>query len=70
MKSVHQTGAPSALADAPPGTLLDVPDWPNHSPHIVAIEPIPTADWVFAAALGQRDVVGPCLLYTSPSPRD
>ena len=59
MKSVHQTGAPSALADAPPGTLLDVPDWPNHSPHIVAIEPIPTADWVFAAALGQRDVVGP-----------
>lgn len=59
MQSVVETGAPSLLADTPPGSLLHVDDWPDGLPHIVAFEPIPTVDWVFAAAMSREDVIGP-----------
>ncbi|MDP7029256.1 MAG: SpoIIE family protein phosphatase [Phycisphaerales bacterium] len=59
MEDVTAAGGPSLLAAASPGTLERVPDWPNGSPHIVAFEPIPTADWVFAAALTEDEILGP-----------
>ena len=59
MQPVEASGAPSLLADALPGTLRRVADWPSNEPHIVAFEPIPTADWVFAAAIAEDDVLGP-----------
>lgn len=52
-------GAPVLLADADPGTLKQYPNWPNGAPHIVAFEPIPTTDWMFAAAMAEDEVLGP-----------
>jgi sigma-B regulation protein RsbU (phosphoserine phosphatase) len=55
------SGGPMHLASAESGTLLQTADWPNGEPHIVAFEPIPTADWIFAAAIPEQDVLGPVL---------
>ena len=52
-------GGPILLADADPGTLKQYPNWPNNEPHIVAFEPIPTTDWMFAAAMSEDEVLGP-----------
>jgi len=59
MEEVTAAGGPSLLADAEPGTLERISDWPDGLPHIVAFEPIPTADWVFAAALTEEEILGP-----------
>lgn len=52
-------GGPLLLAEAAPGTLKQFADWPNGEAHIVAFEPIPTADWMFAAAMSEEEVLGP-----------
>ncbi|MDP6480125.1 MAG: SpoIIE family protein phosphatase [Phycisphaerales bacterium] len=52
-------GGPRLLAEAESGTLKRFADWPNDQPHIVAFEPIPTADWMFAAAMSEDEVLGP-----------
>lgn len=52
-------GGPALLADAAPGTLEQYSNWPNGEPHIVAFEPIPTPDWMFAAAMAEDEVLGP-----------
>lgn len=52
-------GGPALLADAAPGTLEQYSNWPNDEPHIVAFEPIPTPDWMFAAAMAEDEVLGP-----------
>ncbi len=62
MKPVTSAGGPALLADSPPGTLQRFDDWPNETPHIVAFEPIPTADWMFAAAIEEAQVLGPVQL--------
>lgn len=62
MKSVTDGGGPAALASATPATLIREPSWPDGMPHIVAIEPIPTADWIFAAAMSEQEVLGPVRL--------
>lgn len=61
MQPVRSGGGPMHLASAESGTLLQTTDWPDGEPHIVAFEPIPTADWVFAAALPEEDVLGPVI---------
>lgn len=61
MQPVSMSGGPMHLASAESGTLLQTADWPNGEPHIVAFEPIPTADWIFAAAIPEQDVLGPVL---------
>jgi len=59
MQPSSSDGGPALLAEAAPGTLQLFPDWPNNAPHIVAFEPIPTADWMFAAAMSEAEVLGP-----------
>ena len=59
MQPVTTHDGPAMLAEAPPGTLIQMDDWPNQQPHIVAFEPIPTADWMFAAAIEESQVLGP-----------
>ena len=59
LKHADAGGGPSYLAQADPGTLIRVADWPNGRPHIVAFEPIPTADWMLAAAMPEDEVLGP-----------
>lgn len=59
MQPVTANGGPVMLAQAPPGTLMHMANWPDQQPHIVAFEPIPTADWMFAAAIEESQVLGP-----------
>ena len=61
MQPVSISGGPTHLASAESGTLLQTADWPDGEPHIVAFEPIPTADWIFAAAIPEQDVLGPVI---------
>jgi len=58
-KPVAKGGAPTALAKTQPATLIREPAWPDGKPHIIAVEPIPTTDWVFAAAMSEHEVLGP-----------
>ena len=59
MQPSNSDGGPALLAEAAPGTLQRFSDWPNDAPHIVAFEPIQTADWIFAAAMSEDEVLGP-----------
>jgi len=59
MQPSNSDGGPALLAEAAPGTLQRFADWPNDAPHIVAFEPIQTADWMFAAAMSEEEVLGP-----------